>query len=91
MSFQKKNDPNGDYIRNWIPSLKKMPKKYIYEPWDAPKGSRKEDFLFSFFFFLIFFFFFFFFSQEFKNKVGCLLEKITLSQLLTIQSLAKKI
>ena len=33
--FQKKNDPNGNYIRKWVPELANLPAKYIYEPWKA--------------------------------------------------------
>ncbi|KAF9612630.1 hypothetical protein IFM89_003072 [Coptis chinensis] len=36
ISFGKKYDPNGDYIRHFLPVLKDMPKQYIYEPWTAP-------------------------------------------------------
>jgi cryptochrome len=36
IAFQKKNDPNGEYIRKWIPELRELPSKYIYEPWKAP-------------------------------------------------------
>jgi len=31
-----KFDPNGDYIRKYIPELSKLPKKYIHRPWEAP-------------------------------------------------------
>ncbi|WP_409432717.1 cryptochrome/photolyase family protein [Litorimonas sp. RW-G-Af-16] len=31
-----KFDPNGDYVRKYVPELAKMPKKYIHRPWDAP-------------------------------------------------------
>ncbi|OEU16032.1 FAD_binding_7-domain-containing protein [Fragilariopsis cylindrus CCMP1102] len=34
--FQKKNDPNGNYIRKYVPELKDLPSKYIYAPWEAP-------------------------------------------------------
>ncbi|OAY52868.1 (6-4)DNA photolyase isoform X2 [Manihot esculenta] len=36
ISFGKKYDPNGNYIRHFLPVLKDMPKEYIYEPWTAP-------------------------------------------------------
>ncbi|XP_057454208.1 (6-4)DNA photolyase isoform X1 [Lotus japonicus] len=37
ITFGKKYDPNGDYIRHFLPVLKAdMPKQYIYEPWTAP-------------------------------------------------------
>jgi len=42
VSFGKKTDPNGDYIRKWIPKLKNYPKKYIYEPWTATKEMQEE-------------------------------------------------
>ena len=35
VAFQKKNDPNGNYIRRWVPELTNLPAKYIYEPWTA--------------------------------------------------------
>ena len=31
-----KFDPEGDYVRKYVPELAKMPKKYIHRPWDAP-------------------------------------------------------
>jgi cryptochrome len=33
VAFGKKTDKNGDFIRHWIPVLKNMPAKFIYEPW----------------------------------------------------------
>ena len=35
--FPKKYDPQGNYIRHFVPVLKNLPKEYIYEPWKAPK------------------------------------------------------
>ncbi|MCC5788402.1 MAG: deoxyribodipyrimidine photo-lyase [Opitutales bacterium] len=29
-------DPDGEYVRRWIPALGKMPNKYIHAPWECP-------------------------------------------------------
>ncbi|KAL5575657.1 hypothetical protein UlMin_017356 [Ulmus minor] len=42
ISFGKKYDPNGNYIRHFLPVLKDMPKEYIYEPWTAPLSIQKK-------------------------------------------------
>ena len=36
VAFPKKYDPRGAYVRHFLPVLRKMPDKYIYEPWTAP-------------------------------------------------------
>lgn len=41
-SFGKKTDPNGDYIRKWLPQFKDMPKTYIYSPWEAPIAVQRK-------------------------------------------------
>jgi deoxyribodipyrimidine photo-lyase len=33
-----KFDPNGDYVRRWIPELKRLPNKWLHKPWEAPSG-----------------------------------------------------
>ncbi|CAH9108449.1 unnamed protein product [Cuscuta epithymum] len=42
VSFGKKYDPNGEYIRHFLPVLKDMPKEYIYEPWTAPLSVQQK-------------------------------------------------
>jgi cryptochrome len=40
--FGKKTDPNGDFIRKYIPALASYPSKYIYAPWEAPTEVQQE-------------------------------------------------
>lgn len=32
----KKFDPNGDYVRRWVPEIGLLPNRWIHSPWDAP-------------------------------------------------------
>lgn len=41
VSFGKKTDKNGDFIRKYVPVLKDFPQKYIYEPWKAPEKVQQ--------------------------------------------------
>jgi deoxyribodipyrimidine photo-lyase len=31
-----KFDPEGDYVRRYVPEIAKLPDKYLHKPWDAP-------------------------------------------------------
>jgi len=36
----KKVDPEGAYVRRWLPELAHLPVEYIHCPWEAPAGTR---------------------------------------------------
>ncbi|XP_033009008.1 cryptochrome-2-like isoform X3 [Lacerta agilis] len=40
--FGKRTDPEGQYIRKYLPVLKNFPSQYIYEPWVAPEETQIE-------------------------------------------------
>ncbi|KAM7032488.1 cryptochrome-1-like isoform 1-T1 [Acridotheres tristis] len=40
--FGKRTDPQGNYIRKYLPILKNFPSKYIYEPWTASEEEQKQ-------------------------------------------------
>jgi len=37
-----KFDPDGEYVRRWVPELGKLPSKWIHKPWAAPPGALTE-------------------------------------------------
>ncbi len=42
VAFPKKYDPTGAYVRRFLPQLRRMPDKYIYEPWKAPLAVQQQ-------------------------------------------------
>ena len=42
MTQGEKFDPEGDYVRRWVPELAKLPAKWIYRPWEAPSEVLAE-------------------------------------------------
>lgn len=42
VAFGKKTDPQGAYIKKWLPQLANMPAKYIFEPWKAPLSVQQQ-------------------------------------------------
>jgi len=37
-----KFDPNGDYVRKFVPELARLPNKYLFSPWTAPQDVLDE-------------------------------------------------
>ncbi len=42
ISFGKKTDKDGSYIRKYVPELHNYPKALIYEPWKASAAQQRE-------------------------------------------------
>lgn len=41
MTQGKKFDPQGVYVRRWVPELARLPDRYIHQPWEAPVEVRE--------------------------------------------------
>lgn len=42
VAFGRKVDPNGDYIRKYLPCLRNFPTTWIHEPWHAPAPVQQK-------------------------------------------------
>jgi deoxyribodipyrimidine photo-lyase len=38
VSQGEKFDPEGTYVRRWVPELSRLPNNYVHRPWEAPAG-----------------------------------------------------
>jgi deoxyribodipyrimidine photo-lyase len=38
----KKHDPDGAYVRRWLPELAHVPQQYVHEPWKMPAEVQRE-------------------------------------------------
>lgn len=37
-----KFDPNGTYVRHWVPELARLPAAWLHKPWDAPAAVLRQ-------------------------------------------------
>jgi len=42
MTQGEKFDPQGEYIRRWVPELAELSTKWLYRPWEAPREALTE-------------------------------------------------
>ncbi|KAK3090268.1 hypothetical protein FSP39_010528 [Pinctada imbricata] len=40
--YGKRMDPDGEFVRRYIPVLRNMPLRYLFEPWKAPKPVQEK-------------------------------------------------
>ena len=38
----KKHDPEGAFVRRWLPELARVPERYLHEPWTMPSEVQSE-------------------------------------------------
>jgi deoxyribodipyrimidine photo-lyase len=38
-----KHDPDGAYIRRWVPELAKVPEKFVHQPWRMPEKAQRSS------------------------------------------------
>lgn len=42
VSQGKKHDPEGEYVRRWLPELASVPDRYLHAPWEMPEDVQEE-------------------------------------------------
>ncbi len=38
----KRHDPEGAYVRTWVPELERVPRRYIHSPWEMALGDQRK-------------------------------------------------
>jgi deoxyribodipyrimidine photo-lyase len=36
------HDPTGEFVRTWLPAMRKVPDTYLFEPWNMPQALQQQ-------------------------------------------------
>lgn len=36
------HDPTGEFVRTWLPAMRKVPDTYLFEPWNMPQALQEQ-------------------------------------------------
>ncbi len=36
------HDPKGEFVRQWLPAMRKVPDTYLFEPWNMPQALQDQ-------------------------------------------------
>ncbi|CAG0908248.1 unnamed protein product [Cyprideis torosa] len=43
VTFGKRLEPSGEFVRRYVPELQNFPTEWIYQPWQAPESVQEKS------------------------------------------------